>query len=291
MHPLTDSHDVQFFYLRTAPTVYELAKPVLSSFNSVTIREPYVYTRHQHLNYQIILVEVGCYRCTVNDQPLVLGPDEILIVKPGDWHEDDCRPPLRYCSVNFDLKGTEKEKSLDILFHSAITAEEQVLRSKQAEIWQVVRSMRDEALQTDDMTPKIQNALLLEFFWRLIRALPKDRIAARFLSQTEAHAFLVRLVQVFDAHRTDWPSVEMMAREMGTSARTLTQRCRTVLGQSPAHAYVAHKIRYAASLLGQSKMPVKEISHLLGFQNPYHFSRVFKRFHGVSPSSLRPSPE
>ncbi|HBM16892.1 MAG TPA: hypothetical protein DD381_11185 [Lentisphaeria bacterium] len=43
----------------------------------------------------------------------------------------------------------------------------------------------------------------------------------------------------------------------------------------------------AIDLLSASSLPVKDISCKLGFDNPFHFSRVFKRYFGKSPKMLR----
>jgi AraC-like DNA-binding protein len=34
-------------------------------------------------------------------------------------------------------------------------------------------------------------------------------------------------------------------------------------------------------------MTVQQISHTLGFSNPYHFSQAFKRRFGISPLNVR----
>ncbi|MEO5958090.1 MAG: helix-turn-helix domain-containing protein [Opitutaceae bacterium] len=50
-------------------------------------------------------------------------------------------------------------------------------------------------------------------------------------------------------------------------------------------------MEYAARALRQSEVPIKEISHRLGFQNQYHFSRVFRRYLGSPPSTYRDAPK
>jgi transcriptional regulator GlxA family with amidase domain len=64
-------------------------------------------------------------------------------------------------------------------------------------------------------------------------------------------------------------------------------KCREVLSDSPARLFNRFKVQKAVELLVHTSRPVKEIAFDLGFENPYHFSRVFKTFYGAAPSSLR----
>lgn len=52
-------------------------------------------------------------------------------------------------------------------------------------------------------------------------------------------------------------------------------------GNSPAHF---------ASMIKTQSWRVSEVSDTLGFVNPFHFPRVFRRFHGLPPSR-RPRPD
>jgi AraC-like DNA-binding protein len=52
-------------------------------------------------------------------------------------------------------------------------------------------------------------------------------------------------------------------------------------GNSPAHF---------ASMIKTQSWRVSEVSDTLGFVNPFHFTRVFRRFHGLPPTTAGCSP-
>ena len=54
------------------------------------------------------------------------------------------------------------------------------------------------------------------------------------------------------------------------------------------HYVINKKIEQAKYLLQQGSLSVSEIAYNLGFTDPSHFSRVFKKTEGVSPSDLLP---
>jgi AraC-like DNA-binding protein len=45
-------------------------------------------------------------------------------------------------------------------------------------------------------------------------------------------------------------------------------------------------MNHAAELILRGNLPVKVAGAQVGFDDPYHFSRCFKRVHGVAPNSF-----
>jgi AraC-like DNA-binding protein len=59
-------------------------------------------------------------------------------------------------------------------------------------------------------------------------------------------------------------------------------------GKITPHDYIMRlKLNKAVMLLLTSGLSVNEISYSLGFNDPYHFSRVFKHFHSLAPYHYR----
>ncbi|MCP4644808.1 MAG: AraC family transcriptional regulator [bacterium] len=52
---------------------------------------------------------------------------------------------------------------------------------------------------------------------------------------------------------------------------------------TPYQCLLQLKMNRAAELLQEPGKRIKDVAHALDFADPYHFSRVFKRVHGVSP--------
>jgi len=51
--------------------------------------------------------------------------------------------------------------------------------------------------------------------------------------------------------------------------------------------HAQQRIAAARALLGGSSMAVREVAARVGFEDPYHFSRFFKRHTGTSPRTYR----
>jgi len=47
------------------------------------------------------------------------------------------------------------------------------------------------------------------------------------------------------------------------------------------------RLKRAAQLLAQKHLTVTDVSFMVGYDDPKYFSKIFKKFHSVSPSEYR----
>ncbi|MCX7805223.1 MAG: AraC family transcriptional regulator [Planctomycetota bacterium] len=269
---------------------YECAPPVTPIFRRLGIvetRRPYRYKPHQHLGYEVIFVDRGLYRCRLNDALLELYPDDVLIVKPGDWHADECEPPLRYFGIGFLLGGHGPGGEEARIFATSVRPEQQRFRADRGMLWPILQRIEREGEIGDPISSHVQDALLLELFWLMVRSLPPEAISESFLDLSRERAGCNALLRLFEAHATERLPVSAMARALHMSERLLARKCRHILGETPARAFLRFKLERARDLLARTEMSIKEISAYLGFRDQFHFSKAFKRAWGTAPSEYR----
>ncbi len=97
-----------------------------------------------------------------------------------------------------------------------------------------------------------------------------------------------RALEHVESHLDRTVSVADLARAVHVSPRTLQRALKTALGCSPREFILAVKMRSARRLLEEGAYRVSEVAYRVGFENPDHFSRRFKAYYRVPPSSMRP---
>lgn len=80
--------------------------------------------------------------------------------------------------------------------------------------------------------------------------------------------------------------MEDLASECALSLRSLQRIFKEELDMSPGNFVVLIKMERAAELLRSGQCNVSEAGWRLGFSDSSYFSRVFKKYHGVSPKAL-----
>lgn len=82
-------------------------------------------------------------------------------------------------------------------------------------------------------------------------------------------------------------SLDEIAEEAGYSPSYLTTLFRKKTGYSPSSYFSHLKITKACEYLDFSKVKIKEISFLMGYSDPYYFSKDFQKKMGISPRNYR----
>ena len=83
-----------------------------------------------------------------------------------------------------------------------------------------------------------------------------------------------------------WSNSEL-AERYGLSADAFTRRFRQIVGITPYHYLQTIRYALAAQLLESTDLSIGEVCERIGVNDPFHFSREFKRFHERSPSLYR----
>ncbi|WP_299551480.1 two-component regulator propeller domain-containing protein [Seonamhaeicola sp.] len=132
---------------------------------------------------------------------------------------------------------------------------------------------------------KVKNMLLSrrhmqEKFSKVISAEPSNL-------DIESHdeKFIRKLIRIIEnSIDDDLLTVEFLASEVGTSRANLYRKLKTIINDSPSNFIKKIRLKRAAQLLEETSLYVSEVAYMCGFKNQKHFSKVFSKEFGVSPS-------
>lgn len=86
-------------------------------------------------------------------------------------------------------------------------------------------------------------------------------------------------------------SSTFLASKMAMSVSQLNRKINGTTGHSTTSYVLKIKLDKAKKLLANNDMSIAEVSDMCGFYDPSHFSRMFKKEFGVSPSNFKKTAE
>lgn len=89
------------------------------------------------------------------------------------------------------------------------------------------------------------------------------------------------------AHLSEILTIELLANQACYSISRYSELFKQKTGYSPIQFFIRLKILKSCEYLYFTSLNIKEICKEVGFEDPYYFSRMFKKQIGVSPSEYR----
>jgi AraC-like DNA-binding protein len=101
---------------------------------------------------------------------------------------------------------------------------------------------------------------------------------------SEAEQIVQKAKFIFEENKYAAIEMESIAQSLGLDYPQFRRIFKDYTGLPPYQYFLQIKINKAKSLLREQHFTVKEVAHMLSFENQYYFSRLFKRKTGITPS-------
>ncbi|MBN8215977.1 MAG: helix-turn-helix transcriptional regulator [Spirochaetes bacterium] len=262
-----------------------LVHPALVQVGRLVSKGKRVMQPHVHRTHEFIQVRRGVYRCWVNGDRLTLGLGDILILTPGDSHRDEYRPGLDFHSLYFEFTTENRVPLPDLcLLKAGLPAAAHRLRLPR------LLSRLDGALLPRPVGPCDEAALegtAVSWLWSAVGSIPRRFLSESFASLLDRQELGGEILSYLRGQVTGRPSVAEMARALGMGESAFAHACTRLLGHSPRVLLEQVKMTEGLRLLTESREKVEAIAQRLGYSNPFHFSRAFKKVTGKAPVHFR----
>jgi len=237
-------------------------------------------SRQTHTDYLLIFCHEGrgYYRASHNQTEQPISAGQLLLIPRGQAHSYRADPQQPWSIYWCHFQGQTAGHYMDYL---GLTQQSQRLTLAN---W---RSLLPDVTQ-----------LLNTQHQRL--TLPRAILAAAALRKVLAQLPLLTAPQP-QRSPFDWPSIERFMQDnlhraltladfaefAGYSTYHFSKKFRHATGTSPARYFAELKIQHACRLLDNTTDSVRQIALALGFDDPYYFSRLFKKTMGLAPQFYR----
>lgn len=252
---------------------------------------------HRHIFYEIIYVLSGTCTQEFENETLTLSAGDFCLLAPGTSHatgvfNDSVVLNILIRRSTFDdiFYNLLREPNLISTFFNQTLYREQYQEhlifqpGDDREIQNFILDMFLEQLHQEQYGGAILNSMLMILFLKILRCCGDTAIlpAARRKHDGAATEMLSYIEDNYQSL-----TLSELAAHFHYSVSYCSRRIKELTGYSFCTILRKIRLQRAASMLGSTNLSVAEISRRIGFENPEHFCRVFKKAYGITPGSHR----
>ncbi|MDF7823900.1 AraC family transcriptional regulator [Pontiellaceae bacterium B12227] len=238
----------------------------------------YRIERNSFRFFSIEFVSSGRGTLTMNGQPYPLRPGAIYCYGPRTKHiiETDAENPMLKHFVDFSGSSLVK-----LMKSTAFSGGQPLFVSRPFRI----RSIFENLITTGNNESRNRNALCALLLRQLI--LQADDFAMEpEAAFSPAWQTYMRCRQYIERNYLEVPNIGNVAEACFVDQAYLSRLFKRFAEESPLHLLTRLKMSKAADLLSSGDLLIKQVGEEVGFSDPYHFSRVFKRVYGIPPETF-----
>ncbi len=229
--------------------------------------------------HSVEYVDSGAGSVTLAGRCFALRPGTLFRYGPGLPHtiSADDRPPMVKYFVDFVGAGATA------LLRSGPWSDLRPLRVAEPAR---VRALFDE-LQRLGLRPTAHTQRLCALLLEQILLIAADEALPEEASESAAWDTYQRCRRHIEEQCLGTASLAQVAEACGVSQAHLCRLFHRFGADSPYQLLVRLKMARAAAMLLERRLLVRDVGQRVGYADPYHFSKAFKRVYGLSPEAFR----
>lgn len=249
------------------------------------------YHSHNHLELAFILSGTGRYR--IEDEIYSVQEGDLLIINPGVRHQALCCPEAEQPATEFFVGLTDirlpgfAENCLPLPGGECILHTTGDLKQK---LFRLCSSMEAENAVCRQGRYFMLKSYVIQMVLLVIREQcePMERPQGYAFESANKKYVVEQIVTYFEEHYNEKISLDQIAENMYLSPFYISKIFKSETGDTPIHHLINIRLEKAKELLaGGCQGSIQEIAALVGYDDAYHFSKLFKKHYGITPTQAR----
>ena len=261
---------------------------IYSIFHRV-VQAPYSYPFHSHPRYfELSIVLKGCQLITIDGKSYEQHPGDITLVLPDQVHKMEVLKgdPLEFFVMIFNINDpmfTNWLKYKNENFFPVCSKLNAAISPKVTSILKMLKVQEGPSKRMHIL------AMVYDLCSALTKLMENDaplKPGAFTLAQKIAETIEALSTQHSTLKKDENTSIQQIAEELGVSLSYCNRIFHKFYEMSPRQYLSKLKLKEAKKLLEQD-YPINQVADILGFGDSAQFSRQFKRWTNLSPSSYK----
>lgn len=250
------------------------------------VEEGYLVDIKKRNDYLLCIMSNGQGTLNINDNVYSLKNSSAFLVYPGmeGYFEIDEGVSCSYAWIGFS--GVKAEECVRYSGFSQKTLIKTIENAERLHAY--VKSMLENREMTFANELK-RNGLLKLFFAEFIEQYDKQitEIPLNVSHEVEISAYIRNAISYISENYASNIKINELADYIGVNRSYLASSFKKATGYSPKEYLLSLRMEKAKLLLEKTDMPVNTVATSVGYTDQLAFSRMFKKYSGISPKTYR----
>lgn len=275
-------------YLIPKPLIDQLALSILSrglypsSFGKYVSANKHHTKRHNHTDNLIIFCFDGVGQFSTSKCQGVINKGDVLFLPKGIEHQYKSSNKEPWSIYWVHIEGHLFEQFMDFI---GVNSGNLILNisNQSAFIHEF-----EQLLETRNKSYQLSSFILASNIIKKMFALFTVNSPVK-LEQLKQDFNLSKVTGFMEENISQKINLQQIADSLKLSKFYFAKQFLQHTGVSPIRYFLELKIKHACKLLDESNISVKDVALKIGYDDPYYFSRLFKKIMGLSPTQYRQS--
>ncbi len=239
--------------------------------------------------YSLFYIKDGYGTVEVDGHCMDAKPGDLFVFRLGQKCsiEHDPQHPFTVLSLGFSLRGTSNRdllRAFGLPYRMRLT---KARRLKLEELYMSVISAFNESFEYSQLSSRGALMMLVAVVLRMAETVPASRRIDGPAPLPEKDSWVIKIQAFIENNLEKVHDLNSLAHRAHISQSHFAATFRRETGLPPMGYLRVRRITRAKSMLAASSESIANIAEKVGFEDPYHFSRVFRQLEGISPRTYR----
>lgn len=240
---------------------------------------------HTHKFMELCYILSGSVEYALGGQAFPIIGGDVLFTNPGVKHHElrtDTKPPTREFFLCFDSFQFPTAPPDSIPLSGG-----NIVRSVNAKVHLEAKALIETILAEQQKNGFCRHSLIRAYCTQLILLLmrpfvmPTDPFVPDNAWNAGSEKTVKEITDYIEQHFLEKISLNTLAQTMYLSPSYICRLFKEELGDTPIHYIIQKRMNYARTLLETNpSITIKNVASFAGYDDIYHFSKVFKKFYG-----------
>lgn len=272
-------------------TIEDLNPTFLYTWKGTRYEDEVQYHNHDHLEIAFVLSGKGKYH--IEGEKYDIKEGDLLVFNPGVKHQALFVKEAEISTTEFfvgfyDIQFAGYPKNYFPLPNGGYVIHTSgELRQK---IFRICSSMEAEKTICREGRYFMMKSYLMQLLVLMIReqSIPTTVSGGFAFESTNKKYVVERLLNYFEDHYSEKISLDQIAENMYLSPFYISKIFKSETGDTPIRHLINIRLEKARELLENGfDGSIQEIAAMVGYDDAYHFSKLFKKHYGITPTQAR----